>query len=460
MSEEGTAEASENMEGSVPPDGSMPPDAMPGGGSMPVTGSAPPGDSIPVQGSVPPPSMPPVSDPVPQVRQPTPQAAPVEKKRKRKIDLKSRLSSVRATGSMASMGSPSISDRKSDPLSFPPPPSTGSVPAPRLPGGLPMVSSPFAAPEPEKKVSAQAQTIKVEIGEEVHAQRKKASKRTFIIASLVLVVGGAVGFLLGSSFQANKAGRDAANNAGGLMEATEKAQVSAGDMSDSIRKAEEKLLADEWPADLAKYLRDTSIDYGPDVYGQYKPGGLPKDVLGSMIKYANGVDKFQRQKLKVAKLLDSTQEPVEEFFASKKKKSVGYAIVVNEAKDKKDETKKSYFGKLGELSEGFGYEEPTKWPEKFKLKFGRDEKEVLLYTGDTKQLIPGEKTSAIPLDPDTTATFSRGGQVFFVLRVQVHELYELIEGKESEDPNEQMNGIIKDGKSLVAGLKKVVQAGR
>lgn len=455
MSEEGTAEASENMEGSAPPDGSMPPDAMPG------PGSAPPGDSIPVQGSVPPssiPSMPPQFEPAPEVavRQPTPEAAPVEKKRKRKIDLKSRLSSVRATGSMATMGSPSIGDRKSDPLSFPPPPSTGSVPAPRLPGGLPLVSSPFAPPEPEKKVSAQAQTIKVEIGEEVHAQRKKASKRTFVIASLVMVVGGAVGFLLGSSYQANKAGREAAENAAGLMEATEKAQVSAGEMSDTIRKAEEKLLADEWPADLAKYLKDTSIDYGPDVYGQHKPGGLPKDVLGSMITYANGVDKFQRQKAKVAKLLDSTQEPIEEFFASKKKKSVGYAITVSEAKSKDDETKKWFFGALGEMSEGFGYEDKTKWPDKFKLKFGRDEKEVVLFNG--KDLTGGEKTAAIPLDPDTTATFSRGGQVFFVLRVQVHELYELIEGKESEDPNEHMNGIIKDGKTLVTGLKKVVEA--
>ncbi len=453
MSEEGTLEPSENAEGSAPPDGSMPPDEMSAG--------------MQPQGSVPPSAPPPLSEP-PIQRPSTPDVAvhhaasassgPGDKKRKRKIDLKSRLSSVRATGSMAAIGGPGVGDRKSDPLSFPPPPSMGSVPAPRIPGGMPSVSSPFAPPEPEKKVSAQAQTIKVEMGEEVVAERKKAGKRLFIVAALVLGVGGALGFLLGSSFQANKAGREAAQNADGLKAAVETAQTAAGDMSDTIRKAEERLLTDEFPAELAKYLRDTSIDFGADVYGQHKPGGLPKDVLGSMITYANGVDKFQRQKRKVAKLLDDTQKVVEEFFASKKKSNVGFAITVDVAKDKDDEKKQWFYGSIGELNEGFAWDTKDKWPGTFKMKIGRDEKEVALYTGD--KLTGGEKPAAIPLDPESTAAFSRGGQVFFVLRVQVHELYELIEGKESQDPNEHMNGIIKDGKMLLTGLQKVVEAGR
>lgn len=465
MSEEGTSGASENMEGSAPPSGSAPPD-----GSMP-----PSGHSIPVEGSVPPPSMPPGSVPpnpafqepayeepaqiaVQQPSQPA-QSAPADKKRKRKIDLKSRLSSVRATGSMAAM-TPSAGDRKSDPLSFPPPPSAGSVPAPKLPGGLmPSVSSPFAAPEPEKKVSAQAQTIKIEVGEEVHAQRKKARKGTFIVAFLVLVVGGGLGFLLGSTFQANKAGREAAENAKGLYDDVVAAQVQAGDMSDTIRKAEEMLATDEFPKDLAKHLTDNSIDFGPEKYGERKPGGLPKDVLGSLLRYANGVDKFQKQKRKIAKLLESSQETVEAFFESKKSKKVSFAVTFTEAKSSEDESKKFFFGTLGEIDEPFDYEKKDKWKEKFKLKIGRDEKEVLLFGPDSK-MTGGEKPSAVLLDPDSTAEFSRGGQVWLILRSQVHELYELIEGKESTDPNELMNGIIKDGKALEAGLKKVVEAGR
>jgi hypothetical protein len=323
---------------------------------------------------------------------------------------------------------------------------------------MPSVSSPFAAPEPEKKVSAQAQTIKVEVGEEIHAQRKKGRKNTFIVAFLVLVVGGGLGFLLGSTFQANKAGRAAAKNAQGLLDDVVAAQTSAADISDVIRKAEEQLTTDEFPKELAKQLRDTSIDFGPEKYGERKPGGLPRDVLGGMITYANGVDKFQKQKRVIAKLLDDSQETVEAFFESKEKKTVDFAVTFVQAKSAEDEKKKWMYGTLGAISEPFEYDKQDKWPEKFKMKIGRDEKEVLLFKPESK-MTGGEKPSAVLLDPETTISFSRGGQVWLILRSQVHKLYELIEGKESQDPNQVMNGIDKDGKQLVAGLKKVVEAG-
>jgi hypothetical protein len=401
-------------------------------------------------------------EPVVEQPAPEPTPAPTEKKRKRKIDLKSRLSSVRATGSMAAIQpSQSGGDRKSDPLSVPPPPSTGSVPAPKLPGGLlPSVSSPFAPPEPEKKVSAQQQTIKVEVGEEIHEQRKKARKSTFLVAGGVLVVGGALGFFMGTSYQANAAGRAAAKQASGLLEDVQAAQTAAGDMSDTIRKAEEQLKQDTYPTELAKYLRDTSVDFGADVYGEHKPGGLPKDVLGSLISYANSVDKFQKQKLKVAGLLDKSQETVEEFFESKETVKAGFAVTFQKAKEGEGDDKKEFiYGTLGVLSEPFAWENKAKWPEKFQLKIGRDESEALLF-GPESKLTGGEKSSAVVLDPETTQQFSRGGQVWFILRSQVHELYELIEGKESRDPNQQLDGIIKDGKTLVTGLEKVVQAGQ
>jgi hypothetical protein len=372
-------------------------------------------------------------------------------KRKRKIDLKTRLSSVRATTSIGAIG-PGGGDRASDPLSFPPPPATGSVPAPRLPGGLPAVSSPFAPPEPEKKPVAQVQTIKVEMGEEVQEARKKASRATWVVAFLTMAVGGGIGFGLGNSFQAGKAGRDAAENAGALLADVEAAQKSASELSDAIRKAKETLKGGEFPADFPKFLRDTNIDFASDKFADRKPAGLPKDVLGSLLRYANDVEKFQRQKRKVAGQLDAVKEPIEEFFAEQKVKKYKYAVVFGKTKDKQ------FYAQLGLLNDPLATDKT--FPETFKLKVGTTEKEAVLYT-DAKggpQLAEGEKAAGILVDPETTAEFSRGGQVWTQAQAAVSDLYDLLEGKESNDPNEQADGVMKNGTALTTGLKKVADA--
>jgi hypothetical protein len=372
-------------------------------------------------------------------------------KRKRKIDLKTRLSSVRATGSMATF-SPG-GDRTSDPLSFPPPPAAGSVPAPRLPGGLPSVSSPFAPPEPEKKPVAQVQTIKVEMGEEVVAARKKASTTTWIVAVLTMVVGGAVGFGLGSSFQAGKAGRDASQNASALLGDVDAAQKTASEMSDALRKARETLKAGEFPADFVKYLKETNIDFAADKFADRKPAGLPKDVLGSLLRYANDVDRFQRQKRRVAGTLENVKEPIEEFFAEQKVKKFKYAVVFDKNKEKQ------FVASLGLLNDALPIDKP--FPEGFKLKVGNQEKEAALFT-DAKgaELVGGEKSAAILVDPETTAEFGRGGQIWTQSQALLNELFDLLEGKETNDPNEMAEGLIKNGVALTDGLKKVAAAAR
>src|SRR5206468_3958242 len=58
----------------------------------------------------------------------------------------------------------------------------GIAPPPNMSPGIPLPPFGPAARRPaaEPKATAQAQTIKVEIGEEIHQERKAASKRTAI----------------------------------------------------------------------------------------------------------------------------------------------------------------------------------------------------------------------------------------------------------------------------------------
>src|SRR5262249_1387933 len=129
---------------------------------------------------------------------------------------------------------PAVDDgRPSSPSAAPrsqPAPAPNAVPAPRPSGpqgiapppgispGIPL--PPFGPQRPKasepKAATAQAQTIKVEIGEEIHQERKAASKRTAIYAVLAALVGVGVGFVAGGAKERGDRGKLAFEGAGAL----------------------------------------------------------------------------------------------------------------------------------------------------------------------------------------------------------------------------------------------------
>src|SRR5690606_31394735 len=107
-----------------------------------------------------------------------------------------------------------------------------------------LVSSPFAPPEPEKKPVAQQQTIKVEMGEEVQQERKRASKRSAFIALLAALVAGVLAFFVGRTAERGAAGRAAVANAEALANDVIAANEKITAFSDALRQAQEKLSQD------------------------------------------------------------------------------------------------------------------------------------------------------------------------------------------------------------------------
>lgn len=384
-----------------------------------------------------------------QVTASAPEPEPKKKKKRRKIDLKSRLSSVRATGSMAARGS-SAGERKSDPLSFPPPPTSGGVPAPKLPGvSSPLVSSPFAQPEPEKKVSAQAQTIKVEMGEEVEQERKKLRKKWMIYVGLAAAVMGVIGFILGTTRERGRAGNLAIEGAAALATDVESANETMSGLSDSLRNAVEKLGNDEFPDDLVEKLKATNVDFSAENFRGRSVGGLPAETFNQLLAYTNDVEKLNKQKDTLRNLLTQAKPLVEKYVAGKKKPTVQFAVTFSK-KDKKD------VAQLVSLDKPFEVE--GDWPDKFTVVSGsgreKEELEAKLFDGKVT-----EPKVALPVDPETSARFT-DLTLLFKLRQALTDTRNLIEGVESPNPALQSDGLLRHGKNLVENLKKVSLAGQ
>jgi hypothetical protein len=397
-----------------------------------VDGDPPAADSSP-RGSVEPRSPEPLSDEKP--------------KKRKKIDLKSRLSSVRASGSMAAKPLPT--DRRSDPLSFPPPP-TGSVPAPKISGlGGPLMSSPFAPPEPEKKVVAQQQTIKVEMGEEVQQERKRASKRAALVALLAALVAGGLMFFVGKTAEKGAAGKSAAANASQLAADVAAANEKITAFSDALRAAQEKLSQDEFPAELAETLKSTNIPFGPENFSGRSVGALPADALNVLISYTSDVEKLNKQKDGLQRLLTQVEKPVTEYIANKEKPKVRYSIVIGKRKD-------DFYADFALQKEPFDLK--GDWPAEYAVLQKGEKgkaKEVKVKRWDGKEKIGGETTVALPLESAGLPEALSDKIQVITLISKIQEAKELIDGNQSPIPQQQTDGLIKDGERLVESLRKV-----
>ncbi|HZO16947.1 MAG TPA: formin, partial [Polyangiaceae bacterium] len=247
-----------------------------------------------------------------------------DKPKKRKIDLKSRLSSVRAAGTFAGPTSPSSSEGR-DPLSFPPPP-TGSVPAPRLPG-VSKPSSPFAPPEPEVKKTAQQQTIKVEIGEEVVAERRKTQRKMLIYVALAGAVGLFAGWQVGQVYERGKTGFKAVENAKALAADIESANKSMISLSDAIGSGSEKIGSFEYPAELVDTLQKTNVPFSTDNFTGKGVSGLPPEVQKQLLSYTSGVEDLNAQKDKLRNLLGASKAAIEKYAKQRKSPVVNFSVI-------------------------------------------------------------------------------------------------------------------------------------
>jgi hypothetical protein len=465
------APASAPPPGSVPPPafGSVPPPAL-GSVPPPAFGSAPPQDfgAAPADpadpaadfgggdfgagdfgaddfGAAPEAAPPPAFSPEPE---PAAEPEPKKKKKRRKIDLKSRLSNVRASG--RSRASSEGSD-SADAAAFPPPPATGSVPPPKVLGPMPKVASPFAPPEPEVKPTAQQQTIKVEIGEEIQTERRAAKKKLALISAIVGVVALVAGFFVGQTKAKGDVGRKAVAGATALASDVEASNKVMVDLSDALLKAIDGLGSDTYPDELGEVLKATNVPFSGANYQGKGVGGLPGDILQQLLAYTSGVDELNKKKDQLRNLLGAAKKQFEKYVATKKKPVVNFSVVFTRQGGK-------MIAELVPNKEPFGMKE--KWPAKYKVVrlVGKKPQDVEVEMW-SKGKLTGDPLQAIPMEERTVSTFTSQKLVFGLKKALV-DTKALVDGRQSQIPSEQTDGLIKDGDRIVEQLKKVAQRGR
>ncbi len=380
----------------------------------------------------------------------SPEDVSEEQPKKRKIDLKSRLSSVRASGSMAALPS----GGGADPLAFPPPAVQGSVPPPKMlsgaGGGFGPVSSPFAPPEPEVKKSAQQQTIKVEVGEEIHAARKKARKKTLLYVAIATVVFLAVGFLLGGARERGLAGHKAIAGASALAKSVKSANNQMKEVSQALMKAAEKLGQDEYPADLGGLLSKTNVAFDATTFQGKGVGGLQPEVLKSLLAYTQGVAQLNKKKDALRNLLGAAKKQTLKYFEEKKEPVVNFSILLDKRADK-------VTAMLVPNKKPFKASE-KKWPEKYTVitPAGKKTKDIEAVRFDGKgKLFDGKK--AIPVQERSVARYS-SKRLVGSLSKALRDTKALIDGNNSPIPALQTDGLLKEGDRLAEALEKVAAA--
>lgn len=379
-----------------------------------------------------------------------------QKPKKTKIDLKSRLSGVRASGAMSAVSRPS-----DDPLSFPPPAVQGNVPPPKMlsQAGAAFVppvsvSSAFAPPPPPPepvKVSAAQQTIQVD-DNQIMEERQRTAKKWRVYVALAGVVCLGLGAAVGSMLKGGEQGRIAVKGAGSLAKDIGGAVTTMKDLSDQLMRGTEGFGNEQYPDDLATFVRQNKVAFDASKFDGRGVGAYPKELFVALIKFTKGVEDLNTKIDRLSGQLNNARvkEGISKYWETKKNPVVNFSILM----DKRGE---DYFAVLVPNKEPFAMKGSppaeytvTKPPEgKEKAK----EVKAKRFTPATKL----EDTPLVPVDENSVARFT-SQQAVAQLAVVLGETRGILEGQAAADGSGDTEaGLIKQGDDLSAALAKIAR---
>lgn len=390
-----------------------------------------------------------------------------DKSKKPKIDLKARLGKGGGAGGPAApIPAPSVGSVP--PPSAVPPPALGTpvpipVPTPSQPGAPPMpgLGMPFAAPSrpvatpPPPPPSAAQQTIKVEVAEEVHEERRKASKKTGLYAALALVAGLAAGFGVGGLAKDSEYDNRAITGAGLLEKEIKAANEKVVELKEKLQAGEDKLRNKEYPDELISALAALNVPFGPENLQQKQVGNLSSAQQQALFAYVMAVDDVNKSKDKLRNLLGApdVKKAVTKSWAEEKDPLFNYAVVLSS-------DNKGMVATLVPTKEPFP--EAKDWPasltvmvlQKSQQGVKQAEKKATRWDkGDPSRLISGTDPVVVPVAPESTAAFT-SQEIIRKLALGIRDLRVTLEG-DASNPQDEKPGLQKVGEDLVNELHKV-----
>ncbi|WP_437683741.1 formin [Sorangium sp. So ce131] len=393
-----------------------------------------------------------------------------EEKKKSKIDLKARLGKTSMGGAQGAAvplpvpgpqpgsGPPPDGGAGAVPpphqSARPPMPSVGGIaPPPGISPGIPLPAfAPAPRPQiqtPPPKPTAAAQTIKVEVGEEIEQERRKASKRTALFAAMAALIGIGIGFVAGGQKERGDRGKLAVEGAAALEKDVRTANEKMQELNDKLAAGAEQLSKRSFPAQLSTELGAINIPFDATNLEGKQVGSLPGKVLRQVLAYTTAVQDLNKTKDSLKNVLSAAQAPVEKAWKEQDEPVVNFSVVFRRDGDKT----------LAELVPNkapfpFGKDWPAKYSvtrvERSQQGAKEVEKEATRWTkGD----LAGGDLQALPVDPQSVAGLT-SDQIALKLRGAIRDINQLLNGNK-DNPATETPGLLKEGDDLANELHKI-----
>ncbi|MDF3072138.1 MAG: formin, partial [Polyangiaceae bacterium] len=366
-----------------------------------------------------------------------------------KIDLKARLGKKTVSAPVPGPGA-----------SIPPPagipkpsgiPAASGIPAPpfqspattsRAPAPVMDASNPYGAMQPSAApVAAQAQTIRIELGDDVVRANRGGKSKIAMLAGVTALIGIGVGYIIGGAAERGASADSAVQGAKALVKDVETANTKISELADILKSAREKLGKSTFPEEEVTKLGALNIPFdGTNLSGK-GIGRYKSEVVTMLISFASSAAEANDNKGDLQRVLSGQKKAVTDFLESQTKPKVRWSVIVGGSPA-------GPVGSMQLLPTPFVASE--KWPDSFEVP-GEKGKKITI-----KRYLKGDAASEdptfIPVDPGTQGAVCPDAAVVR-LRSRIGELEEVLRGNAT--PGEERTGLLEAGQTLVKKLKDI-----
>lgn len=333
-----------------------------------------------------------------------------------------------------------------------PPPgiSPGIAPPPGLSPGIPLppfAQQPRQVQRAEPKPTAAQQTIVVDVGEEVHAERKKSRSRIALGAVAGTVVGLAIGFVAGQSSATGERTKSAARGAAALEKDVKVAGDKLGELETKLNEAADKLKAKSFPDDLGASLAGLVIPFDSTNLDGKGVGGLPPRVLKTVLNFTSAVEQLNKSRETLRNLLGLAKDPIVKAWKEETAPVANFSVVFRT----EGSSGKTVVAELVPNKEPFNWK--GDYPASYKVVKQEGGKPADKSANRwQKGELPGNDLTAVPVDPKSVAAFSsdalagRLSKAIYDMRTELH-------GSE-DNPSNPIPGLVKTSGDLANELHK------
>jgi len=355
---------------------------------------------------------------------------------KPKIDLKSRLGKKTVSSPSGHSIPPPAGMRPGGGIPAPP---FGSRPAPADPSNPYSMMDATSAP-----VQPRPQAIKIEMSEEVRHEQRKQGRKFIWFAVASALVGGVLGYAIGSGHERGKVADQALRDAGELAKEVKDAMAVAETLADTIKSAKDKLGSGKFPDEEISKLGALRVPFGGDKLGGRNIGRFKKDVSSGLLALTGQAEKVNDSTETIQRVLGGSRKSLNDVFQQGATPKVYWAAVAEG-------------GPHGPMLNMLAVPEPFLlkvekggWPDSVKFKIEGKEVSVKRYTKGDPQ---GNDPLYIPVDPTSQAGVCPQDVVVRVVR-QLSDLEGQLRGIKDPGGHEE-TGIIDAGRAIEEKLRAI-----